>query len=879
SINDVSELYEDYYGSYLSDNSLTSDRNLLISAGIIAFLEAIHLDHIDSLLPFLASNDMERDGFIEGVRKLHDMEIVDICHDKAVRFSEQCLSNFLLKYVYYDKRLIKLSEIVKACFLTQRERTVSSINTLLSVFRKKELHEFVAKEIKMLWDQLAVEQPDVFFEYLKIFFGINPTESLLVLQREVEESKTMSIEFSDIDTSKGKNYKNVSDDIITILSGFADMEELSAAMELFLLYFLKRPDLYIEFYHAINTSYGIRKDSQAHGCFTQITLFEKLIAFSDNWQTESVTTLFLEVAEEFLGLCFSPSEGGRKHSITIYTIPLELSDGVKRYRALIWDSLLVLSKLSKYKEAVKKILSSYGKHIGDASHSVMRFDLQYIESVMKTSYKSDILGNCLLAEKIVQTFEYANLSIENLFAEYFSSEEYSVYQILKGPSLFKKCFEYEEYECKRKQTIEEYVSSGDKNVLFGIIDICKKLDDLGGRLEWEIGQGLKIALDTILIMKKCYVDVIEYYLRKNTPCNINPIILVGGLFSVLDNAGIYKLINSYEYKAKNNWIFAYYHELPQEYIDELALENLYTFLSDSSDKDISSSPYRGIEFLEKYKTVDENVFITGCQILLSKMEYSPFIVDIYFSLSFNPHHIPPQTFIQKFNDCYVLLEDIYITLLKCNTHHDYDGKLLREIYIASPSILEKYINYLIEKGKNSLLDDGERAKFFFELDDYIKVFCQIFDVLIKEVPFPTISLPHYLEAILLPHNKESDLFTKQDLIIKFLIQNFSNEITKMKCLFEIISKLPQERKLDYWRLFIKYNEVFDDFRNLSLTPMSWNWSGSAVPMYSAWIDFLELLLPHFTGLKWIQHRKHIDDHIERLKRFIEKEQIDEILQG
>jgi hypothetical protein len=48
-------------------------------------------------------------------------------------------------------------------------------------------------------------------------------------------------------------------------------------------------------------------------------------------------------------------------------------------------------------------------------------------------------------------------------------------------------------------------------------------------------------------------------------------------------------------------------------------------------------------------------------------------------------------------------------------------------------------------------------------------------------------------------------------------------------------------------------------------------------MYSAWIDFLESLLPHFTGLKWIQHKKHVEEHIKSLKKDIEREQIDEIL--
>ena len=50
-------------------------------------------------------------------------------------------------------------------------------------------------------------------------------------------------------------------------------------------------------------------------------------------------------------------------------------------------------------------------------------------------------------------------------------------------------------------------------------------------------------------------------------------------------------------------------------------------------------------------------------------------------------------------------------------------------------------------------------------------------------------------------------------------------------------------------------------------------------MYSAWIEFLESLLPSFIGLKWIEHKNYIETKIGYLKEQIESEQIDEILRG
>jgi hypothetical protein len=109
---------------------------------------------------------------------------------------------------------------------------------------------------------------------------------------------------------------------------------------------------------------------------------------------------------------------------------------------------------------------------------------------------------------------------------------------------------------------------------------------------------------------------------------------------------------------------------------------------------------------------------------------------------------------------------------------------------------------------------------------------------------------------------------KQDDWIRQCIQLFSDDEIKMYCLFSVISKLKIGRKKEYVLLFLENNLLFEDFERLPLTPASWSWSGSAIPMYSAWIDFLESLLPSFIGLKWIKHKKHIQTQIDYLKERI-----------
>ncbi|MEE0728448.1 MAG: ATP-binding protein, partial [Clostridium saudiense] len=438
----------------------------------------------------------------------------------------------------------------------------------------------------------------------------------------------------DIDTEKGKNYQKVTDDIIKILGGFADAIDFPTACDLFFQYFFKRPDLYVEFYHAVNLYFGINKDSANYGFCTQVTFFEKMKEYSDDWKKESVATLFLQIAEKFLKLYFTPAKGVRKNTFTIYQIPLAISEGVEKYRKLIWESLSSLCEIEKYRAKVRKILSSYGGIIEDVSIPVLQLDLKYIESILESHFPPDELENCLLVNRIVKVFSNINFSCESAFAKYFLGEYFQLYLLLKGPDYTEEVG-YEECKQLKRKTINQYVSNCDLEIFKKLIDVCNDISEFDDCTSWEVGEGLEIAFDALSLQKDCCVDAIKYYIEKNTPSNLHPYHLIGILFSLLCDQEVYQIIASREYSQKNAWLYAYYHELPPELITFKHLQGLYNFLKDNSDRDITSSSMRDVDFLEKYNVIDEQALIKGSKIILAKMEYSPFIVHIYFDLLFN----------------------------------------------------------------------------------------------------------------------------------------------------------------------------------------------------------------------------------------------------
>ena len=101
----------------------------------------------------------------------------------------------------------------------------------------------------------------------------------------------------------------------------------------------------------------------------------------------------------------------------------------------------------------------------------------------------------------------------------------------------------------------------------------------------------------------------------------------------------------------------------------------------------------------------------------------------------------------------------------------------------------------------------------------------------------------------------------------------------MESLFSVISELCDDRRTEYVNYLISVNADPELFKRIPLCPTSYSWSGSAVPLYSKWADYLKGLLPLFSGIQFLQHKKKINDEIDGLSKMIERAEIEDLLRG
>lgn len=88
--------------------------------------------------------------------------------------------------------------------------------------------------------------------------------------------------------------KSVSDDILQILGSFGDHSELPSALDLLLLYYKKRPDLFEQFYSIYAQQFEVNLDSPRLGYFTQSAVVKNLCeAVNTTPEDANLLTLFV----------------------------------------------------------------------------------------------------------------------------------------------------------------------------------------------------------------------------------------------------------------------------------------------------------------------------------------------------------------------------------------------------------------------------------------------------------------------------------------------------------------------------------------------------------------------------------------------------------
>lgn len=90
--------------------------------------------------------------------------------------------------------------------------------------------------------------------------------------------------------------------------------------------------------------------------------------------------------------------------------------------------------------------------------------------------------------------------------------------------------------------------------------------------------------------------------------------------------------------------------------------------------------------------------------------------------------------------------------------------------------------------------------------------------------------------------------------------------------------LHNDKRIAYLMEFSQVNENLEEFSEIIDVPRMEVVTDGFLKKRQENIELFEALMVEFKGLKWINHKKHLEEQIEWFKKMIEQEELRRILQ-
>lgn len=880
SIRDASGLYENYYGRQIE--AIANSKSGITSAGIMAFFQRVSLEKLEYYTSIFDSVGLTETQFIEDLKCLHGKELVDLCQNKAARISDQSFSNYLLKYVFVDQKVIPLSKMIEIGFFLNKEQTIEACNILLNVFSEDTLQQYVEEQINAVWSDLE-NNTEKFLPFFKSFHMVRPTDTLLLLKKWVEEDEGREYDVSLVNFKKDNNDANIDDDIIHILCSFSDHEQLSEAVELLFLYYQKRPDLAKQVYTACTDKLGVNRYSYMRGYYSQQIVVDRLCGLIDRSPSAANLKLFIAIAGAYLKFCFHSSKGGRRNILTLYTTPLEKTDVVVQYRQKLIAHLLSIYQSGQFQQEIEDLLYHYCRDDGyGINYEIVKCDFAQILKFTKLFIPENIY-HCAIAKHLLEVSDKIGDGYQELLRPLLESPKFLIYELLKDNIYDMHGLSHNEridIHKKRVQSLADRYSISDFRSLFGICLEALQTIDKEGR---QLSAGIEYAIDSIPTdNQELYVAVIEEYLKINTPYNISPEKILCRLFEMMSPEDVKTLIARHDFSQKNSWLWAFYTELPENLITSEWANDLLAYLS-SPPSDLVRSSLRPIDQIQKYEVVRKNIILSASEVICEHYDDSPFVFSLYFRLMFNPYHRDDIDLLPSFKGRVKLLEDIYLKYITYSPNDDYNGQILALIIQWDQSFLYRYLDEYVSQSERLYYSKAEWAKrlrLLWEDSQYFEHVSNVSAHLAKRLSETPWLYSATMKQLLRSSREDNDeLSQRQDLWISHTIQRHSNDKKLMCALFSSIEECSQERRKQALAVLLKVNSDFSVFEKLPLEPAHWGGTGSLIPHMQARITYLSSLLPMLSGLEYLQHKQRVLHEIELWEYRIKREEVQELLES
>lgn len=868
-IADASQLYGAYYRKYISD-AFGNDEIICRTAGILAIIRFVELDDLSPIQGLFEKGTFSVEEFKDAIYRLEMLEFVEIHSNKLAILSDQSFANYMLYYVFFQKKILSLSEILETGYSHFRKGVLYAVDTILKIFGAKETREYCKEEVLKAWGTLEKSQESIYEQFVRDFHVFKPECGFIYAKRKLDEIKQE--EFDGLDVDFSENCYSWHKEVLQFLTGYQYTENVETVLELLLEYCSKSKANMVTGYKWIEDNYGIEKDTYLYKYCSQLKISQLLydavkkgnkitLAIAGQWAKYSLSFSF-----QYAGL-----ERGNK--VTFYRVGIKNSEELRAYRRVCWDIIIALASRKEWEDKSIVFLNEYaGKLTENFDSDIAADDVEKVERFLKTiecdriSFLGGLNSLCCNAKKI-------GVLYDSKWNEKFGGECWRLYKLIKDDYLMSG-LDYEAYKVFREKQIVEYAESIDVAKIPTLVSCVNEFIE-----DKAANHNIYFFNEALEMMLKNFDDekadaFLKAFFQYGKSISVGPQFILDTLIKKEEPIGLLRKIQSADFPQKNGWLFTYFQIIPRTIVDNELLSEFLAFLASDADKQLKMSPFRNLRLLDKFIGIEPNIYPIACSIIYEKRSYSGFVVSIYCELLFNSNVYGPKELITLFRSDLVLLQELYFFMLENGRLADFDAVFFEEFLSLGDSWLHKYSK--IFWNHIGVYNESEkyRCLALWESEKYMEYYDYLFYSMPENEKNSCI-IENVFSRVFLCEEGNIDVKMRQtEWLTHIVVDNIDSEW--LTTIFDMACELDETFRKSAIEAFLVNNSDFQAFLKIRLLPASWSGTENFIPAYKRQIGFLESLYPFVSGTKYLKHKARIQDTIRALNKQIEKEEIETI---
>jgi hypothetical protein len=865
-IGDVSDLFDSYFGTFMSDFDLFKDKNVLKILGLISFFFSINRNDKNLLESISRLFAIDYYDFNEAIEDLHKRELIEVQFNR-VRISEQVMATYFFYKVFIKDQILSFDILISNFFPLMKSRFKDSIIPANNSFGYENVFTKIHPVLNNYLQQKSGDE-DATLNFLDLFWFYLPEDTLTYFHAKISELPEpdssvylTKYEVNDFVFEKEKTLDFISRFFRHITSWF------DTAVLLGFEYIRKKPEHLPEFIRCIKETLNFTHSDEKYGFKRQVNFIRILLenTYSGN---PHFLSAFFTLSKFFLQQSFQVSEGGRNHSISFYEYPIPLYSVIRELRTGIWGKLFEC--FEDYPDKVYGVIRDFKPSYHDFNPEVMDFDLGLLVPFISKNLPPTIFKYAHCVQEIIYRFDREDRITNRSYRELkqkFLTEDYLAYRKLSWDKFRDKDeFEFEnwdQYGLLKTEELKSYFLFDDESEFPKLFIAIKNIQSVKQRDYFPAGQSIDIVIEEnfkinnelgFRLFQKIIEDFPEglQFLHKSLRrISIESPDWCLTLWSTLEN---------WENDNSLLWKINFFKFIPSDFIDEFYCDRLLNLI-DSIDR----YTYLYVEDFTRFNLIDKNF----SKIILSKI--SKKINDLGIAIAFEDDVFEKN--LDLFDGDYSLLSKSYFQQFRINHSQifDYKGKGIEAIFQSYPEFLMDFVHQLEEIERNGRGGKDISFGFVWEYEGMDEIITEVSDFFIDNDRY--LGYSYHAHSILFKDlNQESS--EKAYSFIHKQIEKYCKDSKKIQAYFKTIRSCFKE-KFDITFLdFLSINSDLEIFKSI-------DWIGNVGAMWGdvsfgdinakRWANILELVNRSDANLAMIPIKRFLNKRIEAEYRYAEYE--------